>query len=74
MIYNIFSTKEESDEAQEQDYELFITGGSPEWVATTQRWAEVIELPGGWGYTPYPKSDHVYNTIDFTPPKNGFSE
>lgn len=69
MIYNTFTTKEEADGAQEQDYELFITGGDPEWVATTQRWAEVIELPDGrWGYTPFPSSPHLHETCDITIP------
>jgi len=70
MIFNTFTTKAEAEAeaAQEQDYQLFITGGYPDWVATTIKWADVIELADGkWGYTPYLESDNVYSTADYAP-------
>jgi hypothetical protein len=67
-LYNTFTTLAEAEVAQAYDFGKFIEGiTDAAYLASTSRWAEVIELPDGKsGYVPCPASDAVYTTGEYT--------
>lgn len=69
-LYNIFSTKEEADAAQEEDFSVFSEAhvDNPKYLEQTTQWDTVTELAiGGWGYLPYPLSQQVLHTAETEP-------
>ena len=67
-LYNIFNTLAEAEAAQAYDFGKFIERiTDAAYLASTQSWAEVIELPDGkYGYIPCDKSDSTYATGEYS--------
>ena len=69
-LYNIFSTKEEADAAQEEDFSVFSEAhvDNPKYLEQTTQWDTVTELVGGgWGYRTYPLSRQILPTAETEP-------
>lgn len=60
MIVVVFETEEEALESQQQDFEVFIAmHQNPEYIASTERWANVQQMSDGrWYYPVCPDCDY----------------
>ncbi len=70
MMYNVFDTEEEADQAQGYDFQTWkASHNDPEYIETTTCWAIPQQriTDGKWVYIVCPTSDAVYNTEEYDP-------
>lgn len=70
MMYNVFDTEQEANEAQSYDYQSWIAvNNNPSYVATTTAWAIPQQriTDNKWVYPVCPTSDATYTTEEYDP-------